>query len=305
MPSSSESKARSGLASIRSRTSFGQLAFVRAQVALQLLQVGLARVERAEAAQPQLDPRHPQLGEQLGQQPDRLGVGERRVGADRLDAELVELAVAARLRALVAEEGADVGELHRLRQLLHAVLDVGAADRRRALGSQGEAAPALVLEGEHLLADDVGRVADAALEQLGVLEARRGDRLVAGAGEDRRARCARSARACAPPRAARRRSRVELGTCVPPQCRDLTCAGCRRRLARELGEERVGRALGAQCGHAHVARDRPSSPPSGSRAGRWIDWIRVGPSPPGRSTRPTEPWKSTSPEKIASSSRTA
>src|SRR4029079_17127115 len=52
------------------------------------------------------------------------------------------------------------------------------------LRPQGEAAPALVLEGEHLLADDVGRLADAALEEVGVLEDRRRDRLVAGAGED-------------------------------------------------------------------------------------------------------------------------
>ena len=156
------------------------------QVRFQLLQVGAPRVERAEAAEPQLHPRHPQLGEQVGEQHDRLGVGERRVGADRLGADLVELAVAAGLRALVAEERPEVGELHRLRQLVHAVLEVGAADRRRALRPQGDAAPALVLEGEHLLADDVGGAADAALEQLGVLEGRRRDRLVAGAREDRR-----------------------------------------------------------------------------------------------------------------------
>ena len=192
---------------------------------LQLLQVGRARVERAEAAEPQLHPRHAELGEQLGQQADQLGVGERRVGADRLGAELVELAVAPGLRALVAEERAAVGELHRLRQRLHPVLDVGAADRRRALGAQGEAAPALVLEGEHLLADDVGRVADAALEQLGVLEAGRRDRLVAGPSEDR-----------PPPRASiRPRTRAATGrTSKVPRgawylgaatCRDLTCAG--------------------------------------------------------------------------------
>ena len=116
-----------------------------------------------------------------------------------LQPDLVELAVAPGLRALVAEEGPDVGELHRLRQLVHPVLEVGAADRRRALRPQGQAAPALVLEGEHLLADDVGRLADAALEQLGVLEGRRRDRLVAGAGEDlgRGAlRAAPAARAC-------------------------------------------------------------------------------------------------------------
>ena len=96
----------------------------------------------------------------------------------------MELAVAAGLRALVAEERAEVEELHRLRLFVHAVLEVGAADRGRPLRPQGEAAPALVFEGEHLLADDVGGAADAALEEVGVLEDRRRDRLVAGAGED-------------------------------------------------------------------------------------------------------------------------
>ena len=122
------------------------------------------------------------------EQDDQLGVDERRVGADRLGADLVELAVAPRLRALVAEERARVPELHRLRELVHAVLEVGAADRRRPLRAQGEAAPALVLEAEHLLLDDVGGLADAAGEELGVLEGRRLDPPVAGAPPASRAR---------------------------------------------------------------------------------------------------------------------
>ena len=43
---------------------------------------------------------------------------------------------------------------------------------------------ALVLERVHLLGDDVGRLADAAREDLGVLEERRVDRLVAVAREE-------------------------------------------------------------------------------------------------------------------------
>ena len=191
-------------------------------------------------------PGHPQLGEQLGEQLDRLGVGERRVGADRLGAELVELAVAARLRALVAEERPEVGELHRLRQLLHAVLDVGAADRRRALGPQGEAAPALVLEGEHLLADDVGGVADAALEQLGVLEAGRGDRLVAGAGEDRR-------RGALDPPA--RAGRVGQDVEGPAGCLVLGPATVPRPYLRRVPAARLARP--ARRGTGCVARSAP------------------------------------------------
>ena len=96
----------------------------------------------------------------------------------------VELAEAAGLRRLVAECRAPPPELHRLRELVHAVLDVGAADRRRRLGPQRDRAAAEVVEGEHLLADDVGRLADRALEELGVLEDRGLDAAVAGAGED-------------------------------------------------------------------------------------------------------------------------
>src|SRR5260221_11491244 len=74
------------------------------------------------------------------------------------------------------------------RPLVHAVLEVGAADRRGPLRAQGDAPATLVLKGEHLLAHDVGGAADTALEQLGVLEGRRRNRLVAGTGEDSRSR---------------------------------------------------------------------------------------------------------------------
>ena len=78
---------------------------LRAQVGDQLLAGSRRRdSERAEAAEPQLDPRHPEAAQQLVEQDDHLGVDERRLGADRLGAELVELAVAAGLGSLVAEE---------------------------------------------------------------------------------------------------------------------------------------------------------------------------------------------------------
>jgi hypothetical protein len=67
---------------------------------------------------------------------------------------------------------------------VHAVLGVGAADRRRPLRAQRHRAAARVLEGEHLLADDVGRLADAAGEEPGVLEGRGLDPPVAGAAEE-------------------------------------------------------------------------------------------------------------------------
>ena len=101
---------------------------------------------------------------------DQLDVDHRRVRSDRLGADLEELAVAAGLRALVAEERAGVPELHRLGQGVHPVLDVGAADRRGPLGPKRQRPSPLVLEAEHLLLDDVGGLPDSAAEQLGVLE---------------------------------------------------------------------------------------------------------------------------------------
>src|SRR5439155_20284468 len=122
--------------------------------------------------------------EQLVQQDDQLGVERRVLGAERLGADLRELPVAAALRSLLTEVRADVPELHRLRFLVHAALDVRARDRRGALRAQGQRAAALVLEGEHLLLDDVGRLADRPAEDLGRLEDRRLERLVAGRLED-------------------------------------------------------------------------------------------------------------------------
>ncbi|OQC34731.1 MAG: hypothetical protein BWX64_02729 [Acidobacteria bacterium ADurb.Bin051] len=113
------------------------------------------------------------------EQQQDLDVRSRPPPAEQLGADLVELPVAPPLRPLVAELRPEVVEAHRLRQRLHPVLDVGAADRRGALRAQGEAAPAAVGEGVHLLADDVGRLPDAAGEELRLLEDRGADLPVA------------------------------------------------------------------------------------------------------------------------------
>ena len=96
---------------------------------------------------------------------------DRRVGvADGLDAELMELAEPSRLRAVVAEHWAEVVEADGQRAVLHAVLEVGAADRRRALGAERDLLSASVEERVHFLLDDVGFLADGADEEGGVLE---------------------------------------------------------------------------------------------------------------------------------------
>ena len=86
----------------------------------------------------------PELGEPGRLQRDHLGVDGRIVRAERLDAELPVLAVAAALGAGVAEHRREVPELDGLRLARLAVLQVGAHDRRRALGPQRQLAPAAV-----------------------------------------------------------------------------------------------------------------------------------------------------------------
>ena len=103
---------------------------------------------------------------------DDLGVDGRPRIADRLDVELPELAVAARLGPVVPEHRADLHQLDRLRPGLHPVLDVGPDDPRGRLRAER---PGFAILGprrqpEELLLDDVGDLADAALEDVDQLE---------------------------------------------------------------------------------------------------------------------------------------
>jgi hypothetical protein len=133
-----------------------ELAGVLAQVRAKLLPVVGAGLRCAEARQPQAKPRHDVPGQHLGEQKDELGVEGGVVGAERLRPDLGELAETAGLGRLVAEERPRVPALDRLRRLVQAVLDVGATHARRPLRPQGDRPPAGILEGEHLLLDDVG-----------------------------------------------------------------------------------------------------------------------------------------------------
>ena len=101
--------------------------------------------------------------------------------AERLGAVLVELAVAALLRPLVAVHRAAVPEA--LRAVVEqAVLDRGAHAGGGAFRAQRELLVVqLVAPGIHLLLDDVGRLADGAAEQRRVLDQRHADGAVAPA----------------------------------------------------------------------------------------------------------------------------
>ena len=129
----------------------------------------------------QPEPVEPQRPEARVGHRDHLGVQRRIVDADRLDPDLLQLAVAAGLRALVAEERPGVAQLDRQRAAVQAVLDHRAHHTRGALGPQRHRPVAAVGEGVHLLGHHVGGLPDPAGEQRGVLEDRQLDVAVSGA----------------------------------------------------------------------------------------------------------------------------
>jgi hypothetical protein len=78
------------------------------------------------------------------------------------------------LRPLAAEHRADVEEFLYAGLLVEPVLDPGTDHRRSALGPQRERS-SVIVEGVHLLADDVSLFADTARKQRSLFEDRRAD----------------------------------------------------------------------------------------------------------------------------------
>ena len=114
---------------------------------------------------------------------DDLGVGERFGRADQLDVDLVELAVATLLGALVTEHRAGAEDLL-WQRLGEAVGHKRAAEAGGGLRTQGDVVAAAVRERIHLLHHHVGGLAEGAGEHAGVLEDRRGPLVEAVGGGD-------------------------------------------------------------------------------------------------------------------------
>jgi hypothetical protein len=109
-------------------------------------------------AQGELLGREPRPAEGIPPEQDHLRVEHRVVGSERLDADLVELPLPTGLRAFVAEELTGVGVLDGQATCPGDARREGRADDAGgALRAQREGAVALVVEGVHLLLDDVGR----------------------------------------------------------------------------------------------------------------------------------------------------
>ena len=197
----------------------GQRGRVGAVVGRELLDVGGPAGRIADRVQPELQVRQPDVAVEAEGELDQLGVDRRPRVADRLDVELPELPVAPGLGPVVAEHRAGHRELHRLRQRLHPVLDVRPDDARGRLGAEGPGLRFLVARGqpEELLLDDVGHLADAALEDGGLLEERRLDLPIAVARARGPSRPSRAGGTRLVRRAAGRASRGELGRPSPAE----------------------------------------------------------------------------------------
>ncbi len=114
---------------------------------------------------------------------DHLDVGLGLGRAQHLDVDLVELAQPALLRPLVAEHRAAHEQADR-QALAERARDQRPRDPGRELGPERDPLAAPILEGVHLLGDDVRGLAERAREHLGELEHRRRDLGIAVARRD-------------------------------------------------------------------------------------------------------------------------
>ena len=168
--SSFELRMRSGLRSSRARLSARQRCLVLVEIRHQGIAIGLPAFPVAE----RVDLQHGLAGDAEGLQDvpaagDHLGVGQRLGRADQLDVDLMELAVAALLRTLVAEHRA--GAEHLLRQRLsEAIGHQCAADARGGLRAEGDGIAAAVLEAVHFLRHHVRGLSQGAGEHSCVFE---------------------------------------------------------------------------------------------------------------------------------------
>ena len=150
---------------------FGELILHRTEIVDQSRPPRLAACAVAQRVEVQGYIRDAQLLQELVRHRQQLDIGLRLARADHLGVDLVELAVAPLLRALVAEQRAVGRDLER-RKLLPAVGEESARDPGGELGAQGERISAAILEGIHFLRHHIGGLAERAGEDLGLFEHR-------------------------------------------------------------------------------------------------------------------------------------
>ena len=143
--------------------------------------IGLAQAVDLKAHMAAFD--QPELAPQGASHQDHFDIDIRPGKAQRLDIQLVELAIAALLRPLVAKHRAHGPDAQRA-VVQRVVLDHGPYDAGSSFGAQGQlVAVHRIGEGVHLFLDDVGDLAQAAHKERGRLDDGRQQVLVAVAGQ--------------------------------------------------------------------------------------------------------------------------
>ena len=135
--------------------------------------VGLAAFSIAQGIELQRHPVHdPQVAQDMGAQRNGFDIAKRIIDPQQFDSELMELALAALLRSLVAKHGALVIQLHRQWRGPKAG-NKRPRHPRRAFRTKRYAPAFAVIKGIHLLGDDIGGLAQGAAKNVGGFENRR------------------------------------------------------------------------------------------------------------------------------------
>ncbi len=137
----------------------------------QLCAPPIATLRVAQRVELERDAADAKLGEQLCPEGERFDVRLRFAGADDLGIQLVELAEAALLRALIAEGGAVGRDLER-GILLPTFGQIGARDPGRELRPQRDRIARTIVEAVHFLRHHVGGLAHCPREHRGRLNHR-------------------------------------------------------------------------------------------------------------------------------------
>src|SRR5258708_121093 len=148
---------------------FVERGLVPAEIAGELFAICRARSRRSQRIDQELRAGQSETPQQARGQENDFGVDIRSFESECLRIDLMELAVASRLRPFAPEHRTHAPDAQApLAQ--HSVRNDGADDAGGRLGAQRDVILALVDEAEHLLLDDIGKVADRALEQLRLLD---------------------------------------------------------------------------------------------------------------------------------------
>src|SRR5216684_351352 len=142
---------------------------VPAEISGKLLAIRRARSGRSQRIDQELGAGQSETPQQARGKQNDFGVDIRSSESECLRVDLMELAVAPRLRPFAPEHRTHAPDAEApLAQ--HSVRNDGTDDAGRRFGPQGDVVLALIDEAEHLLLDDVGKVADRTLEQLRLLD---------------------------------------------------------------------------------------------------------------------------------------